>query len=162
MVFCFLFFWGFLSHCACYIVKGETTAVPQDGATHVAFLWCCMWGRGSRGNNALALLSAEFQSLPLLTTIKLGSSGADSQVGGFVYILGPCETLQQSLCEAGRFSYHCNPHRFFLSEGLRLYFPVLEPWVVQSVLLPSCSSRFICMQIWDHYSALAACLRSSY
>ena len=31
----------------------------------------------------LALLSAGFQSFPLLPTIKLGPSGADSQVGGF-------------------------------------------------------------------------------
>ena len=38
---------------------------------------------------ALAPLSASFQSLPQLPTIKLGPSGADSQVGAFVYLLGP-------------------------------------------------------------------------
>ena len=38
----------------------------------------------------LAPLSAGFQSLLLLPTNKLGLSGADSQVGGFVYVLGPC------------------------------------------------------------------------
>ena len=27
--------------------------------------------------------------------------------------------------------------------------PPLEPWVVLSVLFPSCSSRFICTQMWD-------------
>ena len=44
---------------------------------------------------ALALLSeSDFQSLPLLPTIKLGPSGADSWVGGLVYILGPCGSLQ--------------------------------------------------------------------
>ena len=37
----------------------------------------------------LALLLAGFQLLPLLPTSKLGPSGADSWVGGFVYILGP-------------------------------------------------------------------------
>ena len=42
----------------------------------------------------LALLSAGFQSLPLLPTIKLGLSGADFLVGGLVYILGPCGSLQ--------------------------------------------------------------------
>ena len=52
-------------------------------------------------------------------------------------------------CEVESFSYLLSPHRFFQSEALRLYFPALEPWVVQSVSLPSCSSRFICMQIWD-------------
>ena len=53
-------------------------------------------------------------------------------------------------CEAGSFShYPLNPHRCFQSEALRLYFPVLEPWVTLSVLLPSCSSLFILMQMWD-------------
>ena len=42
----------------------------------------------------LALLSAVFQPLPPLPTSKLGRSGADSQVGGFVYILIPCGSLQ--------------------------------------------------------------------
>ena len=37
----------------------------------------------------LVMLSASFQSLPPLATIKLGPSGADSRVGMFVYILGP-------------------------------------------------------------------------
>ena len=38
----------------------------------------------------------------------------------------------------------------FFSQVLRLYFPELEPWVAQSVLLPSCSSWFIGTQMWDH------------
>ena len=42
----------------------------------------------------LAQLSAGFQSLPPLLTSKLGLSGADSQVGGFVYVLGPYGSLQ--------------------------------------------------------------------
>ena len=42
-------------------------------------------------------LSASFQSLPLRPTIKLGASGADSQVGGFMYVLGPCGSLQRTL-----------------------------------------------------------------
>ena len=41
----------------------------------------------------LAQLSAGVQSLPPLPTSKLGPSGADSQVGGFVYVLGPCGSL---------------------------------------------------------------------
>ena len=42
----------------------------------------------------LAQLSAGFQSLLSLPTSKLGSSGADSQVGSFGYVLGPCGSLQ--------------------------------------------------------------------
>ena len=46
---------------------------------------------------ALALLSAGFQSLTPLPTSKVGPSGADSRVGGFVCVLGPCESLQPTL-----------------------------------------------------------------
>ena len=49
---------------------------------------------GSEREMALAELSAGFQWLPPLPTNKLGSSGVDSQVDGFVYILGPCGSLQ--------------------------------------------------------------------
>ena len=52
--------------------------------------------------------------------------------------------------DAGSFSCHRNPHRFFQSEVLRLYFPALVPWVVQSASLSSCSSWFILTQMWDH------------
>ena len=76
----------------------------------------------------LVQLSVAFQSLPPLPTSKLGPSGADSWVGGFLYILGPCGSLLKLSCEAGSFSCYPNPHRFFQSEVLRFYFPVLEPW----------------------------------
>ena len=36
-------------------------------------------------------------------------------------------------CEAGSFSHCLNPHRFFQSEVLKLYFPALEPWVARSL-----------------------------
>ena len=53
-------------------------------------------------------------------------------------------------CEAKIFSCCHNLHRFFQSEVLRLYFPALEPWVAQSLSLPSGSSQFIHRQMWDH------------
>ena len=55
-------------------------------------------------------------------------------------------------CETGCFSCCHNTHRFLQSEVLRLYFPVLEPWVPQSVSLPICSSWFIHTQMWDRWS----------
>ena len=42
----------------------------------------------------LALLLASFQSLTPLPISKLDPSVADSQVGGFVYILAPSGSLQ--------------------------------------------------------------------
>ena len=49
----------------------------------------------------LAWLSASFQPLPPLPTSKLGPSGAESLVGGFVYFLGPGGSLQQTLVRLG-------------------------------------------------------------
>ena len=99
----------------------------------------------------LAQLLAGFQSLPPLSMSKLGLSGADSWVGGFVYVLGPCGSLQRSLLRVWEFSpLPPEPPLVFSIRGLRLYFPLLEPWVAWSVSLPSCSSQFICMQTWDH------------
>ena len=51
-------------------------------------------------------------------------------------------------CEA-EFLLSPQPPQVFSVRALRLYFPALEPWVVGSVLLPSCSSQFISMQMWD-------------
>ena len=82
----------------------------------------------------LAPLCAGFQSLALLPTIKLGPSGADSRVSGFVYILGPCGSLQGTLLWGWEFlPLVPQPPQVFSISGLRLYFPSLEPWVVRSV-----------------------------
>ena len=79
---------------------------------------------------ALAPLSAGFQSLPLLPTIKLGPSGADSRVGGLVHTLGPCGSLWRTLLWGWEFLLlPPQPPRVFSISGLRLYFPTLEPWV---------------------------------
>ena len=137
-----------MSRQACYIVRGGALGIHQGRATHLAALWRCMWGRGQRGINTTCLTLPGFQSLPSLSTSKLGPSFADSQVGGFVYIPGPCGCLQELSCEAGSFSHCCNPHRFLQPKVLRLSFSTQEPWVAWSVSLPSCSSRFICLQMW--------------
>ena len=51
----------------------------------------------------------------------------------------PVGVSSELSCEAGSFSRHPKLHRFLPPEVLRLYFPAPEPWVAQSVLLPSCS-----------------------
>ena len=83
---------------------------------------------------ALALLSAHFQSLPLLPTSKLGPSGAASQVGGPVHTLGPCGSLQRTLLWDWEFLLlPPQPPQEFSVSGLRLYLPAPEPWVAWSV-----------------------------
>ena len=81
-------------------------------------------------------LSASFQSLPWLPTIKLGHSGADSRVGGLVYVLGPCGSLQRPLSPVrlGVSPAASTPTGVF-SQRFETLFPTLEPWVVQSVSL---------------------------
>ena len=92
----------------------------------------------------LAQLSAGFQSLPLLPTIKLGPSGADSWVSGLVYILGPHGPLQRTNLWGWEFLLLLQPPQNFSVRGLRLYFLALEPWVASlshsPVVLPSLSS----------------------
>ena len=93
-----------------------------------------MWGRGQEGAMALAPLSARFQSLPSIPTIKLGPSSADSRVGGLVNTLGPYGSLQRTLLWGWEFLLLLpQPPWVFSLRGLRLYFPELEPWVAWSV-----------------------------
>ena len=83
-------------------------------------------GRDPRGNNApcsLAWLFPNFQLLPLLSKSKLGSSGAISWVGGFVYILGPCGSLQQTLLWGREFLPLPQPPQIFTARGFEVLFP---------------------------------------
>ena len=54
-------------------------------------------GRVREGTILLIQLLAGLKSLPPQPTRNLGLSAADSWVGGFVYILGPCRSLQWTL-----------------------------------------------------------------
>ena len=80
---------------------------------------------------ALAPLSAGFQSLPLLPTIKLGPSGAASWVGEFVFVPGEPRTLLW-VWEFLTLLPQPLP-RGFQSEVWGYYFPLLELWVAQCV-----------------------------
>ena len=87
----------FLSQHTCYIVRIRDLGIHQ--ARQPTSLCCsAVCGGGVReGTMRLAPLSAGFQSLPPIPTSKVGSSGADCQVGGLVYVLGPCGSLQRTL-----------------------------------------------------------------
>ena len=69
-----------------------------------------------------------------LPTIKLDPSGAASQVGEFVHVLGPCASLQRPLLRGWEFlPLPPQPPQVFSVSGLRLYFLTLELWVSRSV-----------------------------
>ena len=71
-------------------------------------------------------------------------------MGGLVYVLGSCGSLQQTLLWGWEFLPQPQPPQYFTARGLRFYFPALEPWVEGSVSLPCCSSQFFHTQMWDH------------
>ena len=140
-----------LSWRSCYVVRGVALVVHQGRVTVVAALWCCTWGRAWEGAMVPAPLSARLQSLPPVPTIKMGPFGADPWVGGLVHTLGLCGSLQRTLLWGWEsLLLPPQPPQVFSIRGLRLYFPTLEPWVVQSVSLPSCSSQFIRTWVRDH------------
>ena len=81
-------------------------------------------GEGSEREQCHLLSSwLAFSHFPLLPTSKLGPSGADSWVGGLVYSLGPCGSLNKLSCEAGSFSCCRKLHSILPPEVLRLYCP---------------------------------------
>ena len=75
----------------------------------------------------LTQLSAGFQSLPTLPTSKLGPSCADPWVGGFVYVLGPCGSLQQTLLWGWEFFRPPQPPQTFTARGFEALFPRWNP-----------------------------------
>ena len=109
---------------------------------------------------SLLCSSPTFHHFPHLPEVDCALLGAGSQVGQLVYVLGSHESPCGLSCESGSFSCHCNPCRFLQPEFLRLYFPVLEPWVAGFVSLPSCPSRLIHMRMWEILSSChcLACL----
>ena len=82
-------------------------------------------GRGVwEGTISLAGLPASFQSLSPQPPSKLGPSGADSQVCGFVYILRPCGSLQWTLLLGWEFlSRPLQPPQVFPVRGFEVFFP---------------------------------------
>ena len=114
---------------------------------------CCDIVRGEgvwEGAMVLPPLSATFQTLPPLPISKVGPSGADSCVGRFAYVLGPCGSLQGTLLWGWEFlPLPPQPPRGFQSVVWGFISPALEPWGCV-VCFPLCSSWFISAWMWDH------------
>ena len=71
-------------------------------------------------------------------------------MSGSMYILWPHRSLQRPLLWGWGFSPAAATATYFYSQTFWGFFSaVLEPRVAWSVLLPICSSQFICSQMWD-------------
>ena len=125
-------FFFFLSWQACYIVKGRVLGIHQGTATYIT-----VRGAVCGGTMRPTQLSASFQSPPPLPTSKFGPSGAYFHVGGFVYLLGPCGSLQQTLSWVWEFLLPPQPPQVFSVRG----FEALFPNAGTLGFAPSCSSR---------------------
>ena len=117
-------------------------------------LLCCgtvCWGGIREGTKLLTQSLPHVRSLLVIPTSKLGTSVASFHVGGFVYILGPCGSLQQTILWGWEFLPPLYPTGFYSQRfwGFLFLYGTLGCAVF---LVPSCSSQFICTQILDHQS----------
>ena len=118
----------------CYVVRGRALDIRQGrttwAPTYLSLLCGAVggWGGVREGTMPLAWLLVSFQSLPPLPTSKLGPSGADSQVGVFVYILGPVGLSNELSCETGSLFCLVKPHRFF-QRFQAFLFQRWNPWL---------------------------------
>ena len=109
-----------------------------------------MGGRSPIGNNGTCSALCRFSVTSPTAHNQSGSFWCWFLGGWDVYILGPCGSLQRPLLWGWEFLLLLpQPPQVFSVRGLRLYFPALEPWVVWSVSIPSWSSWFICVWMWD-------------
>ena len=127
-----------LSRCTCYVVRGGTLGIHQGRATHITVLWCCMWGRGPRGNNA---------ACSALTLLSVTSSTTHKWVASFWYwLLGGwacgCSRIPWALPMNSPVRLAVYPtatiSTVFYSQ--RFWRFLSQPWVARSALLPSCFS----------------------
>ena len=89
---------------------------------------CCLVvlfvGEGSKKGQCHLLSSPPaFSHSPPLPTSQVGHSGADSQVGGFVYILGFCGSLQWTLLWSWEFLLLPQSSQVFSFRGFEALFP---------------------------------------
>ena len=125
----FLEFWSVLSFRPYFFVlahpfrcKGQSFRYsPGQGNPY-----CCVVvlyvGEGSEREQYHLLGSQLAFSATPTNHSKLGPSGTDSQVGGFVYILGPCGSLQGTVLFGWEFYWPPEPSQVFTARGFEAFF----------------------------------------
>ena len=108
---------------------------------------------------APAPLSAGFQSLPPLPTIKLGPSGADSRVGGLVHALWV--SLTTSPVRLGVSPAAASTPMGVFNQRFEALFPHAGALGYVVCFAPHRSSRFICARMWG-CGVLPAALRAPF
>ena len=121
------------------------------GQPTMLFCGAACGGGAWEGTMLLAQLSPSFPSLPPLPISRL-SPFRCWFLGGWVCVHARTlwVSLMTSAVRLGVSPTATIPTGFYSQRFLRLYFSILEPWVVRFVLLLSYSSCFIPMWMWDH------------
>ena len=107
----------------CYIARGRALYICQGRAIHISVFGAVCERGVQKGTMPLGQLSVSFQLLLPLPISKLGPSGVDSRVGGFVHILGPCGSLQWALLWGWEFLPPSHPSKIFSVGGFEALFP---------------------------------------
>ena len=131
----------------CYVKGWSLRCSPGEGSPRGCIV--TLYVRSEREQWCLLCSLLDFSHFPLYPQSNWALLVLLPGWVGLCTLWAPVGLSNELSCEAGSFSCHLNRHRFFQPEVLRLYFPVLEPWVSWSVLFPICSSQFICTQMWD-------------
>ena len=117
-----------LSQCTCYVVRGRALGIHQGVRGNPLYLCCCsVCGEGVRVETMLlACLSCCSQSPPPLPTSDWCPSrcfpGADSLVGGLMYILEPHEPFKQTFLKDSQFLSPPQPPQIFTARGYEVLF----------------------------------------
>ena len=128
------------SWCTCYVVRGRALGIARAGQPKSLSCGAVCGGGVREVTMLLAWLVAGFQSLLPPPASKLGPSGADSQMVGFVYALGPCGSLQRALVLGWEFLPPPQPPRIFTARSFEDFFSCPGTVGCAVVSLPSCSS----------------------
>ena len=106
----------FLSWRTCYVVRGGALGTHQGGATHITALWCCMQGRGPKGNNEACSTLLVFGHFPHYSQSNWVLLVLIPRWVGLCTFQDPVGLSNELSCEARSFSRHLNLHRCFQSE----------------------------------------------
>ena len=80
----------------------------------------------------------------------MGPSGADSWVGGFAYVLGPCGSLHGTLLWGWEFLLPLQPPQIFLVRGYEVLFPCTGTLGFPVCLAPQLFLLVYLHAMWDH------------
>ena len=116
-----------------------------------------MQGRVLRGNNATCLALSWLSVTSPATHKQIGPFWCRFWVGGFVYILGPHESLQWTLLWGWEFLLLPQPPQVFIARGFEALFPCARTLGCMVSLAPQLFFLLIHMQMWYHLNCQPPC-----